>query len=304
LLITIFFLKKDSLRPTAQKKTDPDEKWHLLLTKRREIEISALFAHLSQWKIDAVMIKGWSIARYYPSNRGRHFDDIDITLALGQFALATSKARDFKNIQSALIDHHNELRDLDTLPWETVFARTQLVRVGDTDIRVLCPEDHLRVLCAHWLMDGGEFRHRLWDFYYLIEATRDTFDWDLCFRDVPPNRREWVECVVGLTHKYLGLNIDDLPFATRIRELPPWLVRAVEREWDDGVPQRPILTTLNKPAEFVRQFKKRIRPNPLRAVVDMEGSFYRPRLFYYRVGSFVKRFAAMIKRTGTIIFNR
>ena len=153
-------------------------------------------------------------------------------------------------------------------------------------------------------MDGGEFRHRLWDFYYLIEATRDTFDWDLCFRDVPPNRREWVECVVGLTHKYLGLNIDDLPFATRIRELPPWLVRAVEREWDDGVPQRPILTTLNKPAEFVRQFKKRIRPNPLRAVVDMEGSFYRPRLFYYRVGSFVKRFAAMIKRTGTIIFNR
>lgn len=283
--------------------TTEDSKWIRLEKRRHEVVLAQAFEFFKRKELFPIILKGWDVAKYYPIEEARQYNDIDLAVSSKDFGRANGLIHS-EELRHCRIDLHNELRDLDTLPWETIFARTQLVKIGDTDIRVLCPEDHLRVLCAHWLMDGGEFRHRLWDFYYLIEATRDTFDWELCFRDVPPNRREWVECVVGLTHKYLGLNIDDLPFATRIRELPPWLVRAVEREWEDGVPQRPILTTLNKPAEFVRQFKKRIRPNPLRAVVDMEGGFYRPRLFYYRVGSFAKRFAAMIKRIGTIIFKR
>ncbi len=145
-------------------------------------------------------------------------------------------------------------------------------------------------------MDGGEFKHRLWDIYYLIDATRETFDWEICLGEVSPNRREWVECVVGLAHKYLDLNIDDLPFADKIRELPKWLTKAVESEWESGVPQKPILITLHDRKEFIKQFKKRIRPNPLRTVVDMEGSFYKPKLTYYRIGSFLKRGSAMIKR--------
>jgi hypothetical protein len=279
------------------------EHWFLLEKKRNKLNIIGISNSFKKRGLWFILFKGWSIARYYPSGKNRQYNDIDLAVTADDFAKA-DKLRHSEELKHCRIDLHNELRDLDTLPWETIFERTQIVKIGDTDIRVLCPEDHLRVLVSHWLMDGGEFRHRLWDFYYLIEATRNTFDWELCFRDVPANRREWVECVVGLTHKYLGLNIDGLPFADRVRELPKWLVHAVEREWEDGVPQRPILTTLNKPAEFLRQFKKRIRPNPLRAVVDMEGSFYRPRLFYYRVGSFFKRFAAMIKRIGTVISNR
>jgi len=285
------------------KQLSDSERWHLLEKIRKETDIVSLFSIFRERGLNPTIFKGWAISRYFPISQPRQYNDIDVIVDSSIFPSATqfAKSEYFRRLR---IDLHNELRELDTVLWDTVFSRTQLVKIGETDIRVLCPEDHLRVLCSHWLMDGGEFRHRLWDFYYLIDATRDTFDWDLCLRDISPNRREWVECVVGLTHKYLDLNIDDLPFAEKIRELPKWLIKAVENEWEQGVPQRPILTTLNNPKEFIKQFKKRISPNPLRAVVDMEGSFYRPKLTYYRIGSFFKRGSAMIKRIFTIAFSR
>ena len=280
-----------------------DDRWLLLEAKRHQVALIKTLTLFTNSLLDPITFKGWAIARYYPAGKVRQYNDIDLAVAAEDFE-KSDELRHSDELKHCRIDLHKELRDLDTVPWQTVFARTRLIKIEETDIRVLCPEDHLRVLCSHWLMDGGEFKHRLWDIYYLIDATRETFDWEICLGDISANRREWIECVVGLTHKYFDLNIDDLPFAERVRDLPKWLTDAVETEWNSGVPQRPIMTTLNDREEFVKQFKKRIKPNPLRAVVDMDGSFYKPKLFRYRIGSFVKRGSAMIKRVGIIAFNR
>lgn len=280
-----------------------EHRWHLLENKKRESEIAYVFAQFRAAGIEPVLIKGWAAARHYPPGRGRQYNDLDLAVSADDFETAHELAHK-PLLAHYRIDLHRELRELDTVPWNELIENSELVETENGTIRVLCPEDHLRVLCVHWLMDGGEFKHKLWDVYHLVDSTRDKFDWELCLSRVSPERREWIECTVGLAHKYLGLDIDGLPFADRARSLPKWLTRTVEKEWARGVVQRPILITLRDPKAFVQQLRKRIPPNPIRAAVDMHSSFYNASPKRNQVGSFFKRLSGTIGRVKLVLFRK
>ncbi|MFN6963411.1 MAG: hypothetical protein ACK4S4_06550 [Pyrinomonadaceae bacterium] len=137
-------------------------------------------------------------------------------------------------------------------------------------------EDHLRILATHWLINGGVYKHRLWDIYYLLEARRDNFDWDLCLNAVAPHRRRWILCVVGITSRYLGLSLAGMPIEEEAKRIPPWVVKCIEREWRLGGGIEPLLTSTRDLSLLLKQARRRLPPNRLRALVETEGDIDAP----------------------------
>jgi hypothetical protein len=205
---------------------------------------------------------------------------------------------DFENARRVLeeamtlglaIDLHNELRHLDTVPWADLFENSVTVDVEGTNVRFLRPEDHLRVLCIHWLTDGGAQKDRLWDVYYLLDNRQSEFDWSGFLDVVESNRRRWLICTVGLAEKFLGLDLSGTPLQGAGSKLPQWLIRAVEREWASDVRVIPLSSCLRDPKLLFEQLRKRFPPNPIQATIDQEGSFDAGTRIGYQIFSGLKR---------------
>ena len=278
---------------TNQKK-DRD-RWEILQRAIESGGIRAAFDLFRSKGIEPILVKGWAAGRFYPTDVFRSTSDIDLAVATDDFDAAFALCRASK-MQGLPLDLHRELRHFDTLSWQNLVANSHLVDLDGSEIRVLRPEDHLRVLAVHWLTDGGWFRDRLWDIYYAIDNRPIDFDWDRCLSSVSPVRRRWIICVIGLTHKYLDLNVDDLPFANEAKDLPHWLIRAVEREWGSGIRLLPLYRHTNDLSGFLKQVKKRLPPNPIHATVDMEGSFDASTRIHYQIGTIAKRIGPSIKK--------
>jgi hypothetical protein len=56
--------------------------------------------------------------------------------------------------------------------WDELFARSRLVPLGDEQVRVLCDEDHLRILCLHLLRSGAWRPLWLCDVALLLEKVQ------------------------------------------------------------------------------------------------------------------------------------
>jgi hypothetical protein len=195
-----------------------------------------------------------------------------------------------------LVDLHEGLRRLDTLEWSDLFENTKLVRLQETDVRVLRPEDHLRILCVHWLNDGGAYRERLWDIFYAVENRPADFDWDRCLNAVGRKRRKWIVCAIGLAQKYLELDLTDMPIAAEAEKIPKWVVETIEKEWADENRLERLQDYISEPKEFFRQLKKRFPPNAIQATVEINGEFDdKPRIFY-QLGNMFLRIKPSLQR--------
>ena len=255
-------------------------RWAALAKKKAERAILEAFRAFREHDIEPVLIKGWAAARNYPPDKPRFYGDIDLAVSADQYDRARSLIGSERSPIKG-VDLHRELRHLDTVNWNKLFSRSELVRVDDDEIRILAPEDHLRVLCAHWLTAGGEYRERLFDIVYAVENRPPTFDWSICLDEVSPNRRTWVLSTIGLAHKYLGLSLEGLPFADQAVNLPGWLTRCVERGWAADVKLRGLDESITDRTGFVRQIRNRLPPNPIQSTVFCEGAFdHRSRLGY------------------------
>ena len=165
-----------------------------------------------------------------------------------------------------------------------VAARSELVTLGASEIRVLCPEDQLAYLCIHFLKHGGWRPLWLCDVAIALESRPPHFDWDLCL-GADRTRADWIACTLGAAHALLGADVRATPVEYRAGHLPPWLVPTVlkawerPRAWDHPVPDL-IAQSLPHPLQWPVALKSRWM-SPLESTVRVSGSFNRlPRLPY------------------------
>ena len=272
-----------------------ESRWSVIYRKHQEIQVAQAFRLFRSNGIEPVVFKGFALAPYYPSGKARTASDVDLAVSGKDYEPTLELARGVAE-RKLFIDVHRELRHLDTIPWNVLFARSRLVAADGEEVRVLAPEDHLRVVCVHWLNDGGEYRERLWDIYYLVANRPADFDWDVCLGSVSPVRRRWIECAVGLAAKYLGLDLKGTPLEGAADRLPRWLTRTIEREWASDLRLEPLQALVNEPRRFLKQLRKRIPPNPIQATIECEGSFDAPTRLGYQALSFGRRVAPSVER--------
>jgi urease accessory protein UreE len=271
-----------------------DRHWYLLFNVSVQVRISRAFNYFLKHSIQPILIKGWVAAQNYP-NFARTFSDVDICVAPKDYEKAR-KILETTEGRALQVDLHKGLRHHDTLPWDDLFTNSRIIRIENTPIRILRPEDHLRVLCVHWLTDGGAYRERLWDIYYAVENRPADFDWDRFLGTVSERRKKWLLCCLGLTKTYLGLNLENTPVAGMVNNIPAWVIETVEREWADEVRLQPLQSSLHNRKILWQQIKKRIPPNPIQATVDMEGEFDDSPRIFYQIGDFVKRLYYSVRR--------
>jgi hypothetical protein len=269
--------------------------WRALHAKMQDEKIKKAFRAFRENGIEPILIKGWAAARFYPNPRERIFGDIDLCIAPELFQKAVEL---FKNeeVKKLNVDLHNGFRHLDIVSWENLFENSLLVKLDDTEIRILRPEDHLRILCVHWLNDGGADKKKLWDIYYAVENRPENFDWDRCLLIVGEKRRKWIICTIGLTRKYLGLSLKNTPIEKESENLPEWLVSTVEKEWNSNVRLKPLQACLNDRKQLIEQLLKRLPPNPIQSTIELEGSFDARARIFYQIGSVFPRVIPSLKK--------
>jgi hypothetical protein len=278
-------------------------RWSLLAQKKSEKAILDAFRAFREHNIEPILIKGWAAARNYPPEKPRFYGDIDLAVSEDSYEKARALIETPGSPVSG-VDLHRELRHLDTVDWQELFARSTLVDVEDGRIRTLAPEDHLRVLCVHWLTTGAENRERLFDIVYAVGNRPDSFDWSTCLDPVTRERRSWIVSTIGLAHRYLGLSLDGVPFAEEARDLPKWLTDCVERGWAEEVRLRGLDESITDTSMFLKQVRKRLPPNPIQATVFCEGMFdHRPRIGY-QVRDIIGRVRPSIRRISRAVVDQ
>lgn len=269
----------------------------ILQRKLAEHRIVEIFKVFRENNVEPILIKGWAAGLKYPRPWERYFSDIDIAVDPSDYKRALEIADEI----NLAIDLHKGLRNHDTLDWTDIYENSRNIPLEDTQVRILRDEDHLRVLCVHWLVDGGAFREKLLDIYYAVKNRSSDFDWNRCLNVVSLRRRRWIICTIGLAHKYHKLTIEDLSFASEARNIPKWLTEALEKEWASGVRLLPLNYCLHDKKLLWQQVLKRSPPNPIQATIEMEGDFDSRRQIFYQCGSIGKRLLPSLKRILKII---
>ena len=116
-----------------------------------ERNIEQVLTWLRSSGIEPILIKGWSIARFYPEQGLRPYGDIDLCVSSDDLAPAQAALKSFQGNAIDIDLMHDEIDGMGNRSWKEFSPRTHLVRLGNTDVRVLGLEDHLRVLCLHML---------------------------------------------------------------------------------------------------------------------------------------------------------
>ena len=268
--------------------TETDPRWTLIKQKANEAKAVRTFELFRRHDLQPVLIKGVAAALNYPRTQFRDSVDLDLAVDPDDY----ERAHDLIHSTEAVglsIDLHQGLRHLDLLNWADLYKNSIEIDLSEGRIRVLRPEDHLRILCVHWLTDGGANRDRLWDIYYAIANRPPAFDWERFHEGTGKNRRRWMECAAGIASRELGLDLLGTPLAGADKKLPEWFISTVEREWADETLFRPLRDSMDDLPTFLRQLRKRIPPNPITATVLQNGSFDARTRVLYQLGSMVSR---------------
>jgi hypothetical protein len=257
------------------------------------------FAFFRGHDIEPVLVKGWSIGRRYPAKGLRPYGDLDLCVRPSDYqkALALTLTPEGCELN---IDLHSGLQELDNRAFDEFFARTQLARLGETDVRIPSDEDLLRVVCMHLLRHGGW--RPLWfcDVALLLECRPPEFRWEVVTGE---RRRDinWISTVIGLAHRLLGADVGGYPFAAQARQTPDWLIAQVLKSWEAPEPANNAPLNYGKPmGEYLRRPRgllgalKRRWPNPIEATYSVNGSFNNLPRFPYQLVESLRRAARFL----------
>jgi hypothetical protein len=223
---------------------------HTLEAVAHEKHLQRLIQLMHAGGLDPILIKGWATARLYPESGLRPYGDIDLCVPAEHLARAAA-VLEAADGSCGEVDLHACVPDLADRSWSEVCSRSQRILLGSTAVRVLSPEDHLRLLCLH------QVRHGMWrpiwlcDVGAVLEAAPD-FDWHYCLSGEAKGSR-WVLAAVGLAQRLLGAEVRDRRIARQAAQaLPSWLVETLLWRWDSGRERKPFAHYLRHPAEAAR----------------------------------------------------
>ncbi len=283
----------DQVRPLSD-----EAKLRLLRHGVAESQIGSVFRIFHDAGLDPILIKGWAAARYYPSPEDRSLGDIDLAFADSEYDAAVA----VRNVNSLTrTDLHRELRHLDTESWAELHLRSFQCDCAGEPVRILAPEDHLRVICVHWLNDGGAYRERLDDIANLVISTRRSFNWDRCFAPVSATRRRWIMTAVAIAARYTGRDLSFVPFSERFEQVPAWIDVSLRREWESGYRLVPLHFVLTDPGALWRQLRKWFPPNPLQATIELEGELDDAARWPYQLRNLWQRFGPSWERLAPAV---
>jgi hypothetical protein len=258
----------------------------------QEQQIEKVFGLLRRAGVEAILVKGWSLTRLYPSKGLRPCGDIDLIIRPDQLDAARKAMESAEGKQYFVDLEHEEFEGLDRRGWDELCARSEMVKLGAEQVRLLSPEDHLRFLCIHLLRHGAWRPLWLCDVSLVMETRSVHFDWERCLGR-EKREADWVACALGLAHQLLGARIDDTPVRERAKRIPGWLAPAVLKQWEescliDRLPPELMMISLRHPSRVVGALRKRW-PDPIQATIRMRGPMNGwPRL-PFQVGEYVAK---------------
>jgi hypothetical protein len=266
-----------------------------------EDDIKKLITLLRSAHVDPVLMKGWAIARLYPDTALRPYGDVDLCVRPSEYSAAV-KACESPEGQRYVVDLHDRFGRFDRLTVDELYDRSQVLKLGDVEVRVPCAEDHLRIMSSHMLRHGAWRPLWLCDIAVAIETRPADFDWELCLGRTRQTN-DWVACCVGLAHQLLGAEIADTPIARRAKSLPAWLVSNVLKQWETPyitnqppvTHHAPMATYLRHPSGLFSDLRRRW-PNPIEATVYTGGPFNELPRWPFQIGECVARTAKFIAR--------
>jgi hypothetical protein len=245
--------------------------------------------------IEPILGKGWAIARLYPNAGLRPYGDLDLYVPAEKHR-AAADALNRSEAPAVGVDLHSGSAELDDRRFDGLYDRSQLISLGEVDVRVLGPEDSLRLLCLHTLRHGAWRPLWLCDLAVALETRPVGFDWDY-FQSGSQRRSDWAACAIGLAHQILGAQVDDTPIAWRAKHLPRWLVPTVLRQWEAG--QTPhglrerMETYLLHPAGLLSALRLRW-PNAIEATIGVRGPFNELPRLPFQIGDALRRTAGFL----------
>ena len=256
---------------------------HALQSAIHERDIQNILTQLKRAGIEPVLVKGWAIARLYPEPGVRPYGDIDLCVNPKQFAAAKAALSNDPN--SNQVDLHRGFAKLDTRSWDELYARSQVLKIDDVEVRVLGPEDHLRALCFHFLREGAWRPLWLCDIAVVVESRPADFDWDL-FKDGNSRRRDWFACAIALAHHLLKADLEGVPPEIAEKQPPSWFVPTVLKAWEvRSILHRhktPMTNLWSSPSFALKPENLRTHwPNAIEGTIGVNGPFNEmPRLPY------------------------
>jgi hypothetical protein len=263
----------------------------LLRETTHEEHLMAAVEFFKSREIDALMFKGWTVARLYPERGLRPYGDIDVVVPLDQTERASTALLD-PDRPAVAIDLHPTLPDLAGREVSRMFERAHTVQFRGANIRIPCAEDHLRILSIHMMRHGACRPSWLVDVALFIEQIDESFDWNYFLEG---NRRYsrtrgWLLGVIGLAEKVLGARIEHLRVADEARRLPRWLYPALIRQWGNThYMQGPSMAYSMASGPQAASAAWARWPNPIQATVRMGGKFNNAPRLPYQAGEFLRR---------------
>jgi hypothetical protein len=273
---------------------------HALQSAMHEKNIPNAVTLLRSAGIEPILVKGWAVARLYPDTGLRPYGDLDLCVERKRYQ-AAARALEEQPQKAYQVDLHKGFKTLDHRSWEELYSRSSLVKLGDVGVRVLCPEDHLRLLCFHFLREGAWRPLWLCDIAVALETRSADFDWDL-FTGRNGRRRKWFACAIALADMLLGARVDGIAEMLRARKMPTWFLPSVLREWElRSMPHRhtaPMGAAWREPAQALKLKSLRYHwPNPIEATIGVSGPFNEMPRLPFQLGNCAVRTIEFLWRT-------
>lgn len=270
---------------------------HAVQAVLHERQIKEAVRLLRSSGVEPILVKGWSIARLYVEPALRPYGDIDLCVHPDQYLIA-KKLVDNLAARNIRIDLHEGFSKFGNQSWDELHSRSCCSEIEGVEVRTLGPEDHLRLLCFHFLREGAWRPLWLCDVAVATETRAANFDWNLCF-GTDETSRNYVVCTLMLAKSLLQTNLDGAPDSVSAKQNPRWLLPAVLKEWRvRSVYQRhksPLTSAWRRPLTTLRNIRNHW-PSPIEATISLNSAFgERPR-WSLQVGSCLMRMHDSLRR--------